>query len=149
MWYCVRTSWLVIEPQTPDPMIEVYTLDPMIEVYTPDPRTLLVGKLHDSIIILSIIVASANNWLTSASLLLRSSQSYAGSHERALRFHLWGLHSLYCVINFTACLCPQGLTSSVLFLAWDLVHDPSFLLSAAGVLTSIVSTLVCMIRIRN
>ena len=79
----------MIEPQTPDPMIEVYTLDPMIEVYTPDPRTLLVGKLHDSIIILFIIVASANNWLTSASLLLRSSQSYAGSHEHALRFHLW------------------------------------------------------------
>ena len=94
----------MIEPQTPDPMIEVYTLDPMIEVYTPDPRTLLVGKLHDSIIILFIIVASANNWLTSASLLLRSSQSYAGSHEHALRFHLWGLHSLLCIALSTLLL---------------------------------------------
>ena len=79
MWYCVRTSWLMIEPQTPDPMIEVYT---------PDPRTLLAGNYHDSIIILFIVVASANNWLISASLLLHSSQSYAVSHECALRFHL-------------------------------------------------------------
>ena len=99
----------MIEPQTPDPMIEVYTLDPMIEVYAPDPRTLLVGKLHDFIIILSIIVASANNWLTSASLLLCSSQSYAGSHEHALRFHLW-VSTLYFVLRYQlyCLLVPSG-----------------------------------------
>ena len=57
------------------------------------------------------------------------------------------LFTLYCVINFTACWCPQGLTLSVLFLAWDLCVILLFLSSAAGVLASIVSTLVCMIRV--